>query len=116
MKAIVKFKFYIKYITQISFSFILPCWITLILGDHQIVANRNSNTSSMTGYNSVSSRRNNSDNSLHTIASGDNGVIGGGMDPGGGSAAAAVKKRSITSMVESFLDEHKVRELIWAIP
>ena len=62
----------------------------------------------MTGNNSVSGRRNNSDNSLHTIASGDNGIIGGCMDPGGGSAAAAVKKRSITSMVESFLDEHKV--------
>ena len=74
------------------------------------MANRNSNTSTLTGYSSVSSRRNNSDNSLHTIASGDNGVIGGGMDPGGGSAAAAVKKRSITSMVESFLDEHKVSE------
>ena len=84
--------------------------IYIYSGDHQIVANRNSNTSTMTGYNSVSSRRNNSDNSLHTIASGDNGVIGGGMDPGGGSAAAAVKKRSITSMVESFLDEHKVSE------
>ena len=74
------------------------------------MSNRNSNSSGMTGYNSVSSRRNNSDNSLHTIvSSGDNGVIERGIDPGGGSAAAAVKKRSITSMVESFLDEHKVR-------
>ena len=57
----------------------------------------------------VSGRRNNSDNSLHTIASGDNGIIGSGTDPGGGSVATAVKKRSIASMVESFLDEHKVR-------
>ena len=61
----------------------------------------------MTG-NSVSGRRNNSDNSLHTIATGDNGVIRSGTDQGGGSAAAAVKKRSITSMVETFLDEHQV--------
>ena len=76
------------------------------------MSNRNSNSSGMTGYNSVSSRRNNSDNSLHTIVSGDNGVIDRGIDPGGGSAAAAVKKRSITSMVESFLDEHKVRQNI----
>ena len=71
------------------------------------MSNGNSTSSTMTG-NIVSGRRNNSDHSLHTIASGDNGIIGSGIDPGGGSAAAAVKKRSITSMVETFLDEHKV--------
>ena len=95
----------------ITLSFIHFCvdfWTVHILGDHQVMTNKNINSSTLTGCNSVSSRRNNSDNSLHTIASGDNGVIGGGMDQGGGSAAAAVKKRSITSMVESFLDEHKV--------
>ena len=96
-------------ITLSSHSFFgVNLWNFLVLGDHQIVTNKNLNSSTLTGCNSVSSRRNNSDNSLHTIASGDNGVIGGGMDQGGGSAAAAVKKRSITSMVESFLDEHKV--------
>ena len=62
----------------------------------------------MVGSNSVSPRRICSDNNIHMIGSGDNGMIGGGIDPGGGSAAAAVKKRSITSMVETFLDEHKV--------
>ena len=80
-----------------------------------MLSNKNNNFPGMTGHNSVSSRRNNSDNSLHTIVTGDNGAIERGIDPGGGSAAAAVKKRSITSMVESFLDEHKVSSTIFAI-
>ena len=84
----------------------------LYIDEHQLALKGNSNTSTMTGHNSVSSRRNHSDNSLHTIvaSSGDNGIIGGaGIDPGGViNAAAAVKKRSITSMVETYLDEHKV--------
>ena len=45
------------------------------------------------------------------MTSGDNGIIGSGIDPGGGSAAAAVKKRSIASMVETFLDENKVSRI-----
>ena len=77
-------------------------------GEQQLSSNGNFNASTMAGSNSVSPRRICSDNNIHMIGSGDNGIIGGGIDPGGGSAAAAVKKRSITSMVETFLDEHKV--------
>ena len=77
-------------------------------GDQHLLSNGNLNASTMAGSNSVSPRRICSDNNIHMIGSSDNGMIGGGIDPGGGSAAAAVKKRSITSMVETFLDEHKV--------
>ena len=77
-------------------------------GDQHLLSNGNLNASTMAGSNSVSPRRIYSDNNIHMIGSSDNGMIGGGIDPGGGSAAAAVKKRSITSMVETFLDEHKV--------
>ena len=77
-------------------------------GEQQLLSSGNLNASTMVGSNSVSPRRICSDNNIHMIGSGDNGTIGGGIDPGGGSAAAAVKKRSITSMVETFLDEHKV--------
>ena len=77
-------------------------------GDQHLLSNGNLNASTMAGSNSASPRRICSDNNIHMIGSSDNGMIGGGIDPGGGSAAAAVKKRSITSMVETFLDEHKV--------